>query len=150
MDTAIDQLKIAIDLYKYGVGEVNVLWNVFSVVVVAMVGVIFGGKAEINRQIKMALLIAFLFFAIGNHIALKKAQDVCVSAAKTINGYVPSKDTKGNVMLQPGFKVMLEGIDPTETFWVEIFHIGLSLITFSAFFIAKAKETTIKAPLAEE
>ena len=74
----MEELKIAfeaINLYQTQYTQVDKLWGYFSVVTLAMAGFVIGSdRATQSFMEPIAIVLAYLVFCFGNHLALVTAQ----------------------------------------------------------------------------
>src|SRR5689334_15008338 len=87
MDSALIQLKDALDLYQVQYGATDRLWTYFSTVSLALVSYAIGSDRLSKSFIETAVVLAtYLVFCIGNHAALSAAQAQLVSLGKMAKG----------------------------------------------------------------
>jgi hypothetical protein len=127
------EMSVALDLYKASTGYAYTLWNFYSAVVVAVVGLVYGGRTKLNGRAKVALAIAFTVLALANVIALRQAQELRIAAANVIRASSPELKgtdklrTIGECRTLPVYQCMLSEIDPPRPLQVTLFHVALTV-----------------------
>lgn len=73
------------DLFNAQTGTVNILWNIFVVVSLGVLGFVLKEKdLRENWKIKLAFSIGFIIFAFGNIEAILRSQRILVAISDTL------------------------------------------------------------------
>jgi len=83
----MDSLNYAklMDLFNAQTGTVNILWNIFVVVSLGVLGFVLKEKdLRENWKIKLAFSIGFILFAFGNIEAILRSQGILVAISDTL------------------------------------------------------------------
>jgi hypothetical protein len=84
MEDSINIAKL-LDLYNAQTGTVNILWNIYVVVSLGVLGFVLKEKdLRENRAIKWVFSIGFCLFAFGNLAAITRSQEILVAISETI------------------------------------------------------------------
>lgn len=86
MQNDCEVVKILLAAYKDHAGIVNTLWNIFQVVSLALVGLVYKEMdVRGNRRMLILVTIGFIAFAFGNQQAIMRSQAVVWSSANGLN-----------------------------------------------------------------
>ena len=83
----MDSLNYAklMDLFNAQTGTVNILWNIFVVVSLGVLGFVLKEKdLRENWKVKLAFSIGFILFAFGNIEAISRSQEILVAISDTL------------------------------------------------------------------
>ncbi len=72
----LGELFKAISIYQAQYDQVNTLWNYFSVVSLAVIGFVMKSDKALNSiKEPLAIVVSYVVFCMGNHVALVKGQE---------------------------------------------------------------------------
>jgi len=85
MNESFESAKVLLSTYKDHASIVNGLWNIFQIVALAIIGLIYK-EEQFRQNVRLLLLVSvgFLAFAHGNRKAIMRSQDVIFSAASEL------------------------------------------------------------------
>jgi hypothetical protein len=113
----------ALGAYKDFNTAVNNFWTVYSAVALGVCGLAIKSPAiDEAPWVRGGLALSFLIFAIGNHVALLRAQTMFVAIADAL-----AKRSSTSAELAPEYRDVFKEIKASSTTGVRAFHISLSI-----------------------
>jgi hypothetical protein len=88
-----EKIKEVLHIYLEQTGTINVLWNIFLVASLAMLGYVYKDRTLMNDwKIKAGLSIGFPLFAIANSCAMSRSQTILVAASEYLKNLPSTED----------------------------------------------------------
>jgi hypothetical protein len=123
---APDLAKI-LDLFNSQTGAVNILWNIFIGVNLAIIGFLYNKDTHLGGdwKIKVGFTVGFLFFAYANQRAILRSQKILFAISKFLHELDPK--AKVHPILQAH-----EAVHPNKMRnWHWVFTIMVALVIWS-------------------
>jgi hypothetical protein len=132
-----NEVNTAIDLYKTAQGWLNTYWTLFNSVSLALVALVFGGKAKLPGRGKVAIAFAFVLFATSNNLAMGDVLVIRSTAVALLNQSLAS----GQSSME--FNELLKRLDARPTWQVQAFQTTLTLLLVGSIWAQHVHENRV-------
>ena len=136
-------IQEVLNIYVAQTSIINILWNIFLAVSVAIVGYVYKDRTLMDDwKIKLGLSIGFPLFAIANNAAMSRSQTILVAAADYFKNLPSSGDHSFDGVLKAHTALPVAQMHISHVVFTILVILAMWLPNIArAFFLKKNKKT---------